>query len=194
MADYFKQMSQAAERAGAGPALDYAKEQAMKGAAGLAGAGIAESLGYSPEVAMEQIRQESRAIDEGYIEPVKEAIAPYLPPGVSVDMDPRLNLGESTVTPRFDLSVLDPNLQGQAYGQFGQGGLQDYGVNASYQVAPGLLAQGSYQAGGVPRVGMSYEQPMLGGLLQANVGTELTNDVRDTIRGIQASLRFTGRF
>ncbi len=194
MPNIFDEIESAAERAGASQVVDYAKKQAMKGAAGLAGAGIAESLGYSPEVAMERIRQESRAIDEGYIEPVKEAIATYLPPGVSVGMDPRLNLSESTVTPRFDLSALDPNLQGQAYGQFGQGGLQDYGVGASYQVAPGLLAQGSYQAGGVPRVGMSYEQPMLGGLLQANVGTELTGDVRDTIRGIQAGLRFTGRF
>jgi hypothetical protein len=131
---------------------------------------------------------------QAMIEPMDEAIAPYLPPGVSIDVDPRLNLVESTATPRLDLSVLDPNLQGQAYGQFGQGGLQDYGVNATYQVAPGLLAGGSYQAGGMPGVGMSYEQPMLGGLLQANIGTELTGDVRDTIRGIQASLRFTGSF
>jgi len=194
MPNIFDQIESAAEQAGASQVVDYAKKQAIRGAAGLAGAGIAEAFGYSPEVAMERVGQESRAIDDAYIEPMKEAVAPYLPPGVSVGMDPRLNLGESTVTPRFDLSVLDPNLQGQAYGQFGQGGLQDYGVGASYQVAPGLLAQGSYQAGGAPRVGMSYEQPMLGGLLQANVGTDLTSDVRDTIRNIQASLRFTGRF
>lgn len=188
MANIFDQIEQAAAEQGAAPALDMAKEQAMKGAAGLAAMGAAAALG--PEN-IEDIRQTGRDIDDTFGPDIR-LMRDALPEGLSVSARPNyLDPMATTVTPRLDLSAISPYLQGQAQATVGQGGLLDYNIDAQVPMGDftGTLNYGPQ--GGT--IGVNYAQDGLSAYVNAPV-PERTAGVKGLLDNITAGFRYTRNF
>ena len=185
MVDFFKEFNQAAQKQGAGPVVDYAKERAMKGAAGLAAMGAAAALG--PEN-IEDIRQTGRDIDDRFGPDIRL----MRDQGMSVSAQPNyLDPMATTVTPRLDLSAISPYLQGQAQATMGQGGLLDYNIDAQVPMGDftGTLNYGPQ--GGT--MGVNYAQDGLSAYVNAPV-PERTAGVKGLLDNITAGFRYTRNF
>jgi hypothetical protein len=185
MVDFFKEFNQAAQKQGAGPVVDYAKEQAMKGAAGLAAMGAAAALG--PEN-IEDIRQTGRDIDDRFGPDIRL----MRDQGMSVSAQPNyLDPMATTVTPRLDLSAISPYLQGQAQATVGQGGLLDYNIDAQVPMGDftGTLNYGPQ--GGT--MGVNYAQDGFSAYVNAPV-PERTAGVKGLLDNITAGFRYTRNF
>jgi len=164
MPNIFDQIEQAAAEQGATAVVDYAKEQAMKGAAGLAAMGAAAALG--PEN-IEDIRQTGRDIDDRFGPDIR-MMRDQLPEGMSLSAQPNyLDPMATTVTPRLDLSAISPYLQGQAQATMGQGGLLGYNIDAQVPMGDftGTLNYGPQ--GGT--MGVNYAQDGLSAYVNAPV-------------------------
>ncbi len=188
MVDFFKEFNQAAQKQGAGPVVDYAKERAMKGAAGLAAMGAAAALG--PEN-IEDIRQTGRDIDDRFGPDIR-LMRDQLPEGMSVSAQPNyLDPMATTVTPRLDLSAISPYLQGQAQATMGQGGLLDYNIDAQVPMGDftGTLNYGPQ--GGT--MGVNYAQDGFSAYVNAPV-PERTAGVKGLLDRITAGFRYTRNF
>jgi hypothetical protein len=185
MVDFFKEFNQAAQKQGAGPVVDYAKERAMKGAAGLAAMGAAAAIG--PEN-IEDIRQTGRDIDDRFGPDIRL----MRDQGMSVSAQPNyLDPMATTVTPSLDLSAISPYLQGQAQATMGQGGLLDYNIDAQVPMGDftGTLNYGPQ--GGT--MGVNYAQDGLSAYVNAPV-PERTAGVKGLLNNITAGFRYTSRF
>ena len=184
MVDFFKEFNEAAQKQGAGPVVDMAKEQVMKGAVGLGAMGAAAALG--PEN-VDRIREMSRQVDDKYLEPLKEQI----PEELSVSVRPNyLDPMATTVTPKLDLSVI-PGLQGQAQATVGQGGLLGYNIDAQVPMGDftGTLNYGPQ--GGT--MGVNYAQDGFSAFVNAPV-PERTSSVKGLLNNITAGFRYTRNF
>ena len=184
MVDFFKEFNEAAQKQGAGPVVDMAKEQVMKGAVGLGAMGAAAALG--PEN-VDRIREMSRQVDDKYLEPLKE----QLPEELSVSVRPNyLDPMATTVTPKLDLSVI-PGLQGQAQATVGQGGLLGYNIDAQVPMGDftGTLNYGPQ--GGT--MGVNYAQDGFSAYINAPV-PERTSSVKGLLNDITAGFRYTRNF
>lgn len=184
MVDFFKEFNQAAQRQGAAAVVDYAKEQAMKGAAGLAAMGAAAALG--PENT-EDIRQTVRDIGDRF-----GSMRDQLPEGMSLSAQPNyLDPMATTVTPGVDLSAIGPYLQGQAQATMGQGGLLGYNIDAQVPMGDftGTLNYGPQ--GGT--MGVNYAQDGFSAFVNAPV-PERTASVKGLLDNITAGFRYTRRF
>ena len=184
MVDFFKEFNEAAQKQGAGPVLEMAKQQAMKGAVGLGAMGAAAALG--PEN-VDRIREMSRQVDDKYLEPLKEQI----PEELSVSVRPNyLDPMATTVTPKLDLSVI-PGLQGQAQATVGQGGLLGYNIDAQVPMGDftGTLNYGPQ--GGT--MGVNYAQDGFSAYINAPV-PERTSSVKGLLNDITAGFRYTRNF
>ncbi len=185
MPNIFDEIEQAAAEQGAAPVVDYAKEQAMKGAAGLAAMGAAAALG--PEN-IEDIRQTGREIDDRFGPDIRL----MRDQGMSVSAQPNyLDPMATTVTPRLDLSAISPYLQGQAQATMGQGGLLDYNIDAQVPMGDftGTLNYGPQ--GGT--MGVNYAQDGFSAYVNAPV-PERTAGVKGLLNNITAGFRYTSRF
>ena len=185
MVDFFKEFNEAAQKQGAGPVVDMAKEQVMKGAVGLGAMGAAAALG--PEN-VDRIREMSRQVDDMYLEPLKE----QLPEELSVSVRPNFrDPMATTVTPRLDLSAISPYLQGQAQATMGQGGLLGYNIDAQVPMGDftGTLNYGPQ--GGT--MGVNYEQDGLSVYVNTPV-PERTSSVKGLLNNITAGFRYTRNF
>lgn len=180
MPNIFDQIEQAAAEQGAGPVLDMAKEQAMKGAVGLG------AMALGPEN-VDRIREMSRQVDDMYLEPLRE----QLPEELSVSVRPNyLDPMATTVTPKLDLSVI-PGLQGQAQATVGQGGLLGYNIDAQVPMGDftGTLNYGPQ--GGT--MGVNYAQDGFSAYINAPV-PERTSSVKGLLDNITAGFRYTRNF
>lgn len=188
MPNIFDQIEQAAAEQGAAPVVDYAKEQAMKGAAGLAAMGAAAALGSEN---IEDIRQTGREIDDRFGPDIR-LMLDQLPEGMSVSAQPNyLDPMATTVTPRLDLSAISPYLQGQAQATMGQGGLLGYNIDAQVPMGDftGTLNYGPQ--GGT--MGVNYAQDGFSAYVNAPV-PERTAGVKDLLGNITAGFRYTRNF
>lgn len=188
MPNIFDQIEQAAAEQGATAVLDEAKEQAMKGAAGLAAMGAAAALG--PEN-VEDIRQTGRDIDDRFGPDIR-LMRDQLPEGMSLSAQPNyLDPMATTVTPRLDLSAISPYLQGQAQATMGQGGLLGYNIDAQVPMGDftGTLNYGPQ--GGT--MGVNYAQDGLSASVNAPV-PERTASVKGLLDSLQFRLQYRTRF
>lgn len=188
MTDFFKQFNEAAQKQGAAPVVDYAKEQAMKGAAGLAAMGAAAALG--PENTGD-IRQTVRDIGDRFGPDIR-SMRDQLPEGMSLSAQPNyLDPMATTVTPGVDLSAISPYLQGQAQATMGQGGLLGYNIDAQVPMGDftGTLNYGPQ--GGT--MGVNYAQDGFSAFVNAPV-PERTASVKGLLDNITAGFRYTRRF
>jgi hypothetical protein len=185
MVDFFKEFNQAAQKQGAGPVVDYVKERAMKGAAGLAAMGAAAALG--PEN-IEDIRQTGRDIDDRFGPDIRL----MRDQGMSVSAQPNyLDPMATTVTPSLDLSAISPYLQGQAQATMGQGGLLGYNIDAQVPMGDftGTLNYGPQ--GGT--MGVNYAQDGLSAYVNAPV-PERTAGVKGLLDNLQFRLQYRRNF
>ena len=183
MASILEQLEQAAQRQGAEPVLDAAKEQAMKGAVGLG------AMALGPEN-VEDIRQTGRDIDDRFGPDIR-MMRDALPEGMSVSAQPNyLDPMATTVTPKLDLSVI-PGLQGQAQATMGQGGLLGYNIDAQVPMGDftGTLNYGPQ--GGT--MGVNYAQDGFSAYVNAPV-PERTAGVKGLLDNITAGFRYTRNF
>ena len=184
MASILEQLEQAAQRQGAEPVLDAAKEQAMRGAVGLG------AMALGPEN-VEDIRQAGRDIDDRFGPDIR-MMRDALPEGLSVSAQPNyLDPMATTVTPRLDLSAISPYLQGQAQATVGQGGLLGYNIDAQVPMGDftGTLNYGPQ--GGT--MGVNYAQDGFSAFVNAPV-PERTSSVKGLLNNITAGFRYTRNF
>ncbi len=184
MASILEQLEQAAQRQGAEPVLDAAKEQAMRGAVGLG------AMALGPEN-VEDIRQAGRDIDDRFGPDIR-MMRDALPEGMSVSAQPNyLDPMATTVTPRLDLSAISPYLQGQAQATMGQGGLLGYNIDAQVPMGDftGTLNYGPQ--GGT--MGVNYAQDGFSASVNAPV-PERTAGVKGLLDSLQFRLQYSTRF
>ena len=184
MASILEQLEQAAQRQGAEPVLDAAKEQAMRGAVGLG------AMALGPEN-VEDIRQAGRDIDDRFGPDIR-MMRDALPEGLSVSAQPNyLDPMATTVTPRLDLSAISPYLQGQAQATVGQGGLLGYNIDAQVPMGDftGTLNYGPQ--GGT--MGVNYAQDGFSAFVNAPV-PERTSSVKGLLDNITAGFRYKRNF
>ena len=184
MASILEQLEQAAQRQGAEPVLDAAKEQAMRGAVGLG------AMALGPEN-VEDIRQAGRDIDDRFGPDIR-MMRDALPEGLSVSAQPNyLDPMATTVTPRLDLSAISPYLQGQAQATVGQGGLLGYNIDAQVPMGDftGTLNYGPQ--GGT--IGVNYAQDGFSAFVNAPV-PERTAGVKGLLDRITAGFQYTRNF
>jgi len=190
VANIFDQIEQAAARAGATEVLDDIKDKAVEGAVGLGAMGVASALG--PEN-VDRIEQLARQFDNRVIEPVKDE----LPQGVGLSVKPDfMDPAATTVTPRLDLSVLSPYVQGQAQTTLGQGGVENFNINAQVPMGGGFSGTLNYgpQSG---TMGVNYEQDGFNAFVNAPVPErmpERTASVKGLLDSITAGFRYTRNF
>lgn len=184
MASILEQLEQAAQRQGAEPVLDAAKEQAMRGAVGLG------AMALGPEN-VEDIRQAGRDIDDRFGPDIR-MMRDALPEGLSVSAQPNyLDPMATTVTPRLDLSAISPYLQGQAQATVGQGGLLGYNIDAQVPMGDftGTLNYGPQ--GGT--IGVNYAQDGFSASVNAPV-PERTSSVKGLLDKFTFGLQYRRTF
>lgn len=184
MASILEQLEQAAQRQGAEPVLDAAKEQAMRGAVGLG------AMALGPEN-VEDIRQAGRDIDDRFGPDIR-MMRDALPEGLSVSAQPNyLDPMATTVTPRLDLSAISPYLQGQAQATVGQGGLLGYNIDAQVPMGDftGTLNYGPQ--GGT--MGVNYAQDGFSAFVNAPV-PERTSSVKGLLDKFTFGLQYRKNF
>ena len=182
MPNIFDQIEQAAARAGATEVLDDIKDKAV----GLGAMGAASALG--PEN-VDRIEQLARQFDNRVIEPVKDELPQGVGLGVKPDfMDP----ADTTVTPSLDLSAISPYLQGQAQATLGQGGVENFNINAQVPMGSGFSGTLNYgpQSG---TMGVNYEEDGFNAFVNAPV-PERTASVKGLLDSITAGFRYTRNF
>jgi hypothetical protein len=189
MADYFKQVREAAERGGASEPFNYAMDRLPS--MGEAGAGaVGGAANYLAPETVDYTKQLIDAAKEQYLEPARQQFNEMLPTGVTVSGSPSLT--NPTLTPRLDLNAVSPYVQGSAEATLGQQGLLGYNVNAQVPMGGGFTGVGNYGPQG-GNVGINYAQ----GGLSANVSapvSERTDSVKSLLNNITAGFRYTRNF
>lgn len=189
MADYFKQVREAAERGGASEPFNYAMDRLPSMGEAAGGAAYMGTNYLAPET-VDYTKQLIDAAKEQYLEPARQQFNEMLPTGVTVSGSPSLT--DPTLTPRLDLNAVSPYVQGSAEATLGQQGLLGYNVNAQVPMGSGFTGVGNYGPQG-GNVGVNYAQ----GGLSANVSapvSERTDSVKSLLNNITAGFRYTGKF
>ena len=178
-------IKQAAVESGASEPLNYAMDRVP-----LAGAGAAYmGANYLAPETVDYTKQIIKEAKQQYLDPLKQQFNEMLPTGVTVDGNPSLT--NPTLTPRLDLSVVSPYVQGSAEATLGQQGLLGYNVNAQVPMGGGFTGVGNYGPQG-GNVGVNYAQGGLSAGINAPVNH--TAGVSDMLRNITASIGYTGKF
>ena len=103
MADYFKQVREAAERGGASEPFNYAMDR-IPSVPEAAGGGAYMGAKYLAPETVDYTKQLIDAAKEQYLEPARQQFNEMLPTGVTMSGSPSLT--DPTLTPRLDLSEI----------------------------------------------------------------------------------------